>query len=277
MVQLGVRGHDYGKDTPDSLFGRIHADGFSCVQLAIKKAVRGVEKFSDITPEVLEAINSSCKKTKMTIAVLGVYIEPSLADEKLRSENVAEFIGSIPFAKQLDAVCMGTETTPMEKQPSVTRKEALRCLMDSLYKIVPVAEEKGVAVAIEPVFTHALCTPELAAEMLKTIQSPNLKIIFDPVNLFSKESVNSQRSLWDRCFQCFGSKIIAVHMKGVRLDGTGRLIACDFSDSILDYQYIFDRLQKIPQRFNVLREEIKPSNAEKDRRFLQKLLSESRK
>lgn len=272
MVQIGVRGHDYGRDTPNGLFERIHSDGFSCVQLAIRKAIRGVEKFSDITPEVLDSINSARERSQMTIAVLGVYIEPSLADKRLRSVNVDEFVRSIPFAKQLDAVCMGTETTRMEKQPGVTRKEALRCLMDSLDKIMPAAEEKGITVAIEPVSTHTLATPELVTEMLKTIQSPNLKVIFDPANLFSKETMNSQRSLWDRCFQCFGSKIIAVHMKGVRLDETGGLIACDLSESILDYRYIFDQLNKIPQNYNVLREEVNPSNAKKDRLFLQNLL-----
>lgn len=272
MVQIGVRAHDYGRDTPDDLFGRIRADGFSCIQLALKKAISGVEKFSDITPELLEKVNAARNRANLTVSVLGVYIEPSLVDEKLRAENVAEFIGSIPYAKKLDAVCMGTETTQMWKQPNATRKEALHCLMDSLSKIMPVAEEHGVTVAIEPVFTHALNTPELAAEMLKTIQSPNLKIIFDPVNLFSEEAVSSQRQLWDRCFDCFGPQIVAVHLKGVCQDAEGNLVASAFSKSILDYDYIFRGLKQLPQDFNIMREEIKPVEAKQDLRFIQSLL-----
>lgn len=272
MVQLGVRGHDYGRDTPSGLFGRIRADGFSCVQLALKKAIGGVEKFSDITPEVLKAVNLARQKTRITVSVLGVYVEPSLAEEKLRLESVAELIGSIPFAKELEAVCIGTETTQMQKQPGVTRKEAQNALLRSLSEIMPAAEENGVTVALEPVFTHTVGTPELSEEVLRAIRSPKLKIIFDPANLLSAEDLPSQRRLWGRCFECFGSEIAAVHLKGICPDGKGGFVECSFRESVLDYNYIFAGLRKLPQDYDVLREGIRPAEAEGDLRFMQGLL-----
>ncbi len=36
---VGARLHDYGKGSPDELFGRVAADGFAAVQLAYKKSV----------------------------------------------------------------------------------------------------------------------------------------------------------------------------------------------------------------------------------------------
>ena len=33
---VGARLHDYGKGSPDELFGRVSADGFAAVQLAYK-------------------------------------------------------------------------------------------------------------------------------------------------------------------------------------------------------------------------------------------------
>ena len=36
---VGARLHDYGKGSPDELFGRVAADGFAAVQLAYKKCV----------------------------------------------------------------------------------------------------------------------------------------------------------------------------------------------------------------------------------------------
>ena len=36
---VGARLHDYGKGSPDELFGRVSADGFAAVQLAYKKGV----------------------------------------------------------------------------------------------------------------------------------------------------------------------------------------------------------------------------------------------
>lgn len=269
MIQIGARAHDYGRDAPEKLFGKIAADGFTCVQLALKKTIAGVNGPADVTPELLEEISVVLTDSGLNVAVLGAYVELSIADEALRADSVREFLANIPFAKRLGADCIGTETTQMKNQkPGVTRMEALRFLADSLFRIMPTAEKYGVTVAVEPVHTHALNTPELAAELLKLIRSPKLKIIFDPVNLLGEEDVDGQHRLWDRCFCCFGSEIAAVHMKGVRLDETGSLVSCGFSESVVDYGYLFDRLKELPQKFSILREEVNPSHAKQDIAFL---------
>ena len=46
---VGVRLHDYGKGTPDELFGKVSADGFAAVQLAYKKCVPTVKSYADVT------------------------------------------------------------------------------------------------------------------------------------------------------------------------------------------------------------------------------------
>lgn len=272
MIKIGVRAHDYGKDTPHQLFHKISADGFSTVQLALKKSISGVNQFGDITQELIHEINQERIRSDLSVAVLGVYVEPSLADEKLRTASISELIGSIPFAKELEAGCIGTETTSRSKQPGVTRKEALYALLNSLWSIMPVAEENGVTIAIEPVYYHTVNTPECAADVLKTIRSPNLKIIFDPVNLLSGEEISFQHQLWNRCFNSFGQNIAAVHMKGVRQDSQGKLVSAGFAHSIVDYPYLFRFLKKMPQDFSILREEIKPESAKEDLSFLENLL-----
>ena len=46
---VGARLHDYGKGSPDELFGRVAADGFAAVQLAYKKCVPSVRSYADVT------------------------------------------------------------------------------------------------------------------------------------------------------------------------------------------------------------------------------------
>lgn len=268
MISLGVRAHDFGKQEPQQLFERIRANGFCSVQLAFKKAVAGVERFGDITPSVVEKTNIAANMHGIHIAVLGVYIQPSLCDDAPRRKNMAEFIGSIPYAKTLGADCIGTETTRMTLQPQATRNEALRALERSLESALPAAEENGVTVAIEPVAAHTVNTPECAAAVLKDMASPNLKVIFDPVNLLTPENLSSQNDLWGRFFQLLGDKIAAVHMKGVRPAPGGGLESCVFSESAVDYPAIFRELRKLPGDFSVLREEISPAHAAEDYRFL---------
>lgn len=272
MVKFGARAHDYGKSAPEELFSRIHADGFGCIQLALKKAVAGVNDVRDVTPEMLDRIGTALRENDLSVGVLGAYVDLALPDEKARLANVAEFTANISFARKLGAACIGTETTSRSNQPGVSREEAFRLLLDSIARIMPAAEREGVTVAIEPVRSHTLNTPELALRMLKTIQSPNLAIIFDPVNVLSEEAVSTQRDLWERCFECFGEKIVAVHMKGVRPGKDGILTSCPFRESVVDYPYLFGRLKQLPQDFSIMREEVRPEHAAEDLAFLQNLL-----
>ena len=54
VFTVGARLHDYGKGTPDELFGKVSADGFACVQLAYKKCVPGVASYADVTPQLVQ-------------------------------------------------------------------------------------------------------------------------------------------------------------------------------------------------------------------------------
>ncbi len=271
MIHLGVRAHDYGKNTPANLFHKIRGDGFDSVQLAFQKAIAGVERFRDVTPDVIDKAGKAAQSEQIHIAVLGVYIEPSLVNDALRQTNVSDFVNSIPIAKKLRADCIGTETTKRELQPQVSQKEALDALYRSLWTFMDAAEAHEVTVAIEPVAAHTVNTPECAAEVVKTIASPYLKVIFDPVNLLTPENVSEQDALWDRFFELLGGRIAAVHLKGVRLNSQGRLVGCPFPNSLLHYNHIAGGLKKLPYDFSVLREEIEPANAREDLRFLQEL------
>lgn len=43
---LGVRGHDFGRHDPETLFSSIGQAGFACTQLAFPKAVEGVKSYA---------------------------------------------------------------------------------------------------------------------------------------------------------------------------------------------------------------------------------------
>lgn len=50
------------------------------------------------------------------------------------------------------------------------------------------AEKLGVIVAIEPVCRHIVNNAKRARKVLDAIDSPNLQIIFDPVNLLDESN-----------------------------------------------------------------------------------------
>ena len=115
VFTVGARLHDYGKGTPDELFGKVSADGFACVQLAYKKCVPGVASYADVTPQLVQNTLEAQKKHNIAVAVLGTYVELAIADEVQRSANAADFKSQLAVCKALNAGCIGTETTGRQR------------------------------------------------------------------------------------------------------------------------------------------------------------------
>ena len=217
----GARGHDFGRHSPADLLSAIGQAGFACTQLAYTKAVEGVKGYADVTPALVAATKEAAAQTGVQIAVYGTYVELSYADEDKRKAETAKVLSQIGNANYLAAGCMGSETTPMAKQPGVSRKDAQEALLRSLGEIMPACEEAGVLFGIECVYHHAMNTPEATKMVLDTIASPNLRIICDLANYIGAENaaLDAQRRIWDKVGSWYGDKICAVHFKGVAFKG----------------------------------------------------------
>lgn len=264
--KIGVRAHDYGRAQLFDLLQNINADGWQSIQLAFAKAAADVNENKDITQKHFDII----KNSPITVSVLGSYVDLGLVDEARRREEAAKFIANISVAKAVNAGCIGSETTPAASQPAADKKDAVKALYKSLCEILPKAEAMGVTVGIEPVFWHTLSTPALAKQMLSDMQCENLKIIFDPINLLSRSQLQNQRALWNECFDAFGDKIAAVHIKGVKFEGENQ-VSTALSQSQADTEYLLTNLQRLPCKFDVLREEAHKQTAKEDIEFIKKL------
>lgn len=268
---FGTRVHDMGKGTPMEMFTKIGSYGFDCVQLAYKKGITGVGGYGDVTPQLVEDTCKAIDASGVSVAVHGTYVELGLADEAQRRVQVDNFISQIPYTKTMKALCQGSETTNMAKQPGVTRAEAQKALLKSLEEIMPHAEECGVTIGIEPVFYHSMNTPEAAKMVLDSIGSRNLKIIFDAVNLISFEDLDKQEAMWDRAMTAWGDKIVAVHVKGVSFDENGDFHSAPYEQSQLDYALMASYVRQLGKDLPIMREEVKPEHAKQDIAFLKSI------
>lgn len=268
---VGARLHDYGKGTPDELFARVSADGFAAVQLAYKKCVPTVKSYADITEALVNDTIAAEKAHNIQVAVLGTYVELAINDAR-RLQNVADFKSQLAVCKALGAGCIGTETTKMCDQPAgTTRGEAQELLCRSLAEILPVAEELGVTVGVEPVTYHSMNSAAATRHILDTMRSPNLKVIFDLSNLVDADNVNAQDRIWNDIGELVGDKIVAVHFKGQAFNPDGSLLHTSLEDSLTDYAGAFAMLRQLPQQvLPVLREEAVPARAASDIAFMRR-------
>lgn len=266
---VGARLHDYGKGSPDELFGRVAADGFAAVQLAYKKCVPFVRSYADVTDALVAETVAAEKAHSIQVAVLGTYVELAINDES-RLKNAADFKSQLAVCKALGAGCIGTETTSMEKQPAgTTREEAQELLCRSLADILPAAEALGVTVAVEPVTYHSMNSATATRHILDTMRSPNLKVIFDMSNLVDAGNVGAQDRIWNDVGELLGDQIVAVHFKGQAFAPDGGLLHTSLEDSLTDYAGAFAMLRQLPQdALPVLREEAVPARAASDITFM---------
>ena len=99
------------------------------------------------------------------------------------------------------------------------------------------AEHWGVSMAIEPVWNHIVYNADRAVEVLKAIQSPNLRIILDPVNLLCMENADNREAIFQDAFEKLCDHIAVVHLKDfVRRDG--KLVSVAAGTGEMNYENI---------------------------------------
>jgi sugar phosphate isomerase/epimerase len=253
-MKIGVRGHDFGKMQPEALAAKLAGYGLTAVQLAIPKAIIGINDYLSVEEGDLKRIKKAFEGEGIELSVLGCYIEPALEDELERKRQVEIFKKGIWCCAYLGAGVIGTETTRFSGSDD-ERESAFSRLCLSFDEMVEEAERLGVAVAAEPVAKHSLNSPALAEKLLSRY-SGKLSIIFDPVNLLAPVEANTQNLLWSECFERFGDKIRAVHVKDVSL-ADGALKECKLGDGMMDYSVIALKLKGLGRDIPLLREGVR--------------------
>lgn len=272
-MYIGLRAHDYGKLPVEELFRRISEDGFRGIQLAIPKAIEGINSLEDVDETLLEDIKAAMEKYNIEITVFGCYVELGHRDPIERQKHVDRFLKGMDFAKYLGAKCIGSETTNFPLDGSKEdRREAFNGLVDSVKQIVKKGEEISLDVAIEPVARHTLNTPALAKELSDLVSSNRLKFILDLVNLLTSENIHGQDKILEACFKLWGDKICALHMKGIKLNAQGELEKASFEENEAHFKKVIDWIKVNKPETTVLREEIEPEHAKVDYEYMKELI-----
>ena len=217
-MNIGIRLHDTRPGTLRERLGYAAAQGFSCVQLAMGKAVPGF-RMDDapklLTEELAAEVKEELERSGMGCAVLGCYLK--LADE---AEEKALLIREIYqahllFAARIGARCVGTETPP------ASGPEGEKCHTEGYYQLflnrikplVRTAEELGVTLAVEPVCSHIIHDAAAAERMLDELKSDHVRIILDAVNLIDSAHTEEASALVEDAVQRLGDRVSVLHMK----------------------------------------------------------------
>lgn len=277
-MRLGIRAHDTKYAPLDELIPNIHNMGFKCMHIALTKSINEfTPDICTMTPGLAMHMRELCIENKVDVAVLGCYLNLCNPNPEQHKKIVEKYKANIRFASILGCGVVGTETGAVNEEykyePANHTEEALNLFIENLKPIVKYAEQFGVIIAIEPVWKHIVCTIERARKVLDAIDSPNLQIIFDPVNVLYPGNIDRQDEIIEQAFDLLRDEIAVVHCKDFVVEGDD-LKSIAAGTGGLNYPLLLKKIKQYKPYVHCTLENTVPENAIATRDFMEKLYAE---
>ena len=280
-LQIGIRLHDVNTalapelQTMEARAATAKEEGFACVHLALQKVIQGIT-FDDaaLTEGLAAYVKRVFAESGLDVAVLGCYLNLACPEETRLREFQRRYYAHLRVASLAGIGMVGTETGAPNLEYKYDRNthsdEALQTFMRNLEPVLRCAEDYGVSMAIEPVWNHIVYSPARAAQVLKTMRSRNLRIIFDPVNLLGWDNADDRERVIGEAMDTLCDAIAMVHLKDfIRRDG--KLISVAAGTGEMDYREILRFLKARKPYIQATLENTDNSNALSSRKLIQTL------
>ena len=278
-MQLGIRLHDIAKGTLEERLAIAKEQGFACGHLALSKVIDEYSVAdSALTPGYAMYHKKLFEKYGIDVAVLGCYLNLAHPNPQKLQEIQNRYKAHIRLASMLGCGVVGTETgAPNETysyEEACHSEEALELFIKNVTPIVRYAEQMGIVFAIEPVFKHIVCNPVRARKVLDAVNSPNLQIILDPVNLLDISNYTKQKEIVQEAIELLGKDVAVVHIKDYVVE-ENKLISVAAGTGAMDYSDLMKFIKKDKPFIHVTLENTTPDNAVEARKHIQGLWEEA--
>ena len=205
-LNLGIRAHDISAASREELGEKLVTNGFSHIQLAVKKSFpAALPSLDSISSGTGHFFGDYFARLGIKVSVLGCYVNLASPDSTVRRQAIDHFKQHIAVAPSFQAAVVGTETGSVGNGYTTKNyiHEAYRTARQSVAEMVAYAEQLGVIVGIAA----------LAKQLVQEIQSPNLRIIMDCANLMSVENHQQQEKVIHQALTDLRDDICSMHLK----------------------------------------------------------------
>ena len=274
-MNIGIRLHDTKPGTLRERLEYAAEQGFTCVQLAMSKAVPDfrMDRAPELlTEELAKEVRGELARAGITCAVLGCYLKLACGDDGEAARVQEIYKAHLRFAKWIGAGCVGTETPPADgPEGSACRTEKhYQLFLERVKPVVREAEKLGIPLAIEPVCSHIVYSAAMAEKMLRDLNSGSVSIILDAVNLIDSAHTDEAELLtWD-AVRRLGDRVCVLHMKDFQEQPEAprpKPVACGLGGMKYGALLALARERKLPMTL----ENTTPENAEETRLYLENL------
>lgn len=272
-MQVGIRLHDVAEGTIEQRAHTAREQGFSCAHIALSKLCDYKMTIPELTPGWAMYLKKVFAREDVDIAVLGCYLNLATPDKEALLKTQEIYKAHLRFASILGCGVVGTETgapnTEYRFEEACHTEEALQTLIMNLQPVVRCAENYGVILALEPVYKHIMWNPKQTRKVLDAIDSPNLRIIFDPVNLLDISNYEKREEIFADAMETFGDEIAMIHLKDFKVE-EGKLVSCAAGTGMMNYDAVLKFAKQHKPYVHATLEDTKPENAVQAREFIEK-------
>lgn len=277
-MQLGIRLHDTTKLPFEERIADVHRLGFACGHLALSKVIDEFPTTDEaLTPGLAMYIKNVFARNQLDIAVLGCYLNLANPNEEQLAETIHRYQAHIRFASWLGCGVVGTETgAPNETYtftPQCHTEAALETFLENIRPVVAYAEKMGVVIGIEPVYRHIVNSPKRARRVLDEIGSPNLQIIFDPVNLLDVDNYEDRDNIIEEAIELLGADVAVVHLKDCMIRD-GKLLSMGCGQGEMNYKPILKFMKERKPFIHATLEDTRPESNQRAKHYITRMYEE---
>lgn len=222
-MQLGIFAKTFPGTDPLTVLSAAKVAGFDGVQYNM--ACSGLERMpATITPAQTSAIAQAVRATGQRIFALSATWNMIHPDPAIRAKGHQRLATLAANAKaigtNLISLCTGTRdpADQWRHHPDNATPEAWADLVVAFEAALQIADRHDLLLGVEPELANVVNCPAAARRLIDDLQSPRIRIILDPANLFE---VNSDPSdLIARAVDLLADRLIMAHAKDRAPDGS---------------------------------------------------------
>ncbi|MBS4211652.1 sugar phosphate isomerase/epimerase family protein [Neobacillus rhizophilus] len=255
-MNLGIRAHDIEANSLEELVTKIADKGLSCAQLALSKSLPFLyPELGSLSPGLARHAGRAFSARGIQLAFLGCYFNMIHPDLTERKKGLARFKEHIRFARDFGCSIVGTETGNVNAEIVYTKEnfkeKPFMEVVETVSELVKEAEKFGVIVGVEAGVNHPVYSVQTLKRLLDMIDSHNLQIIFDPVNLLTIDNYLQQDEIFEEAFALLGDRIVIFHAKDFIIEGNS-LKQVPVGQGLLHYDKLFNLLKLKKLYINIL-------------------------
>jgi sugar phosphate isomerase/epimerase len=223
-MKIGIFAKTFDGQTPRKTLGAVSRAGYAAAQYNM--ACSGLGALPDSIDETAaNAVRAASLETGVEIAAISAtyhMIHPDLATRENGRRSfaaIAERAGEM--GARLLTVCTGScdALDQWRHHPDNAGAGAWREMCDEFRRLLVIAERCDVAIGVEPELANVVNSARRARELIDEMQSPRIKVVLDPANLFEVESPRRREAIIDHAVDLLGADIGLAHAKDRRPDG----------------------------------------------------------